>query len=127
MIVLFLSQGACDIYVYLGLLQLSNAAAASFSPVQKYQSTNHFVVVNRLLIRCGFRIIEHPNYSGLSLNYDVALLRMRNGFNLPTISNVAPACLPSASTPSNVNVSILYGTIFYHVCVVGEGRGLPQK
>jgi len=77
-------QGACDIYVYLGLLELTNAGAASFSPVQK--------------------IIEHPNYSGL--NYDFALLRMRNGFNLPTISNVAPACLPSASTPSNVNVLI---------------------
>lgn len=31
---------------------------------------------------------------------------MQNGFNLPAIPNVAPACLPSGSTPANVNVLI---------------------
>ena len=31
---------------------------------------------------------------------------MKNGFNLPAIPNVAPACLPSGSTPANVNVKI---------------------
>ena len=52
------------------------------------------------------RKIEHPGYweDPLDFNYDFALLQMQNGFDLPNIPNVAPACLPTGSTPSNVDV-----------------------
>ena len=32
---------------------------------------------------------------------------MKNGFNLPSISNAAPACLPSTARPQDVNVKII--------------------
>ena len=52
-----------------------------------------------------FRKIEHPSNNNGGVNYDFALLKMKKGFNLPNIPNVAPACLPSrSSTPSNVDV-----------------------
>ena len=50
------------------------------------------------------RKIEHPNYRSWQINYDYALLQMQNGFDLPNIPNVAPACLPTGNTPSNVEV-----------------------
>ena len=40
---------------------------------------------------------------------------MKNGFNLPSISNAAPACLPSRARPQDVNVKIIlhpYKNIF---------------
>ena len=51
-----------------------------------------------------FRKIEHPSYAWPKIDYDYALLQMQNGFDLPNIPNVAPACLPTGSTPSNVDV-----------------------
>ena len=50
------------------------------------------------------RKIEHPSYPGRKVDYDYALLQMQNGFDLPNIPNVAPACLPTGITPSNVDV-----------------------
>ena len=58
-------------------------------------------------ISCHFSIIDHPNY-GSCCNFDFSLLRMRNGFDLPSISNVAPACLPTIAKPENVDVTIRY-------------------
>ena len=40
---LYFSQSACDIYAYIGLLSLTNAGGAPFSPVQKYQTIIFFL------------------------------------------------------------------------------------
>ena len=37
MILFYLSQSACDIYAYIGLLELTNAGAGAFSAVQQYK------------------------------------------------------------------------------------------
>ena len=68
---------------------------------------NHLIVSEKLMF-IRFRIFNHPNYDGSGPNYDFSLLRMKNGFNLPAIANVAPACLPSIATPQNVDVSIIF-------------------
>ena len=60
------------------------------------------MIINSII---HFRIYDHPRYS--RLNYDFSLLRLKNGFNLPSISNVAPACLPSIARPQNVDVQIV--------------------
>ena len=42
------------------------------------------------------------------MNYDLALLKLRNGFDIPNIPNVSPACLPSMDkAPANVDVSLV--------------------
>ena len=48
MLMLFHSQSACDIYAYIGLLQLTDAGGAAFSPVQKYLQI-FFIVSNKPL------------------------------------------------------------------------------
>ena len=50
------------------------------------------------------RKIEHPNYDSNALNYDFSLLKMKDGFDLPSIIFAAPACLPTASVPAGANV-----------------------
>ena len=49
-----------------------------------------------------FRKIEHPDYYGS--NYDFSLLKMKHGFDLPSIPFASPACLPTASVPDNADV-----------------------
>ena len=64
-------------------------------------------IIKNLPIKYNFRIIDHPDYYTTFDNrpfYDFSLLEMSNGFNLPILSNVAPACLPSIPRPSNVIV-----------------------
>ena len=56
-----------------------------------------------------FSKIEHPSYSNATGNYDFALLKLEIGFNLPMIPFVSPACLPSADSPENVDVSVKQG------------------
>ena len=53
-----------------------------------------------------FRIVDHPQYRRCC-NYDISLLQMCNGFNLPSISNAVPACLPSRARPENVDVKTI--------------------
>jgi len=77
---------ARSMYCYIGLLNLRNPR-------------NYYSQVNKK--------IEHPSYSNTRLNYDFALLRMRTGFNLPNIPNVAPACLPSQWTSTIANEDVL--------------------
>ena len=57
------------------------------------------------------RKIEHPNYDSndpnhmtQSYDYDFSLLKMKDGFDLPSIIFAAPACLPTASVPAGANV-----------------------
>ena len=43
------------------------------------------------------RIIEHPLY--WDRNYDFSLLRLKTGFDFPSLNNVRSVCLPSRGTP----------------------------
>jgi len=78
-------QSPGDIWAYVGFLDLRNTRGAAYSQVH--------------------RIVDHPQY-GRCCNYDISLLQMCNGFNLPSISNAVPACLPSRARPENVDVLI---------------------
>lgn len=79
-------KSACNIFAYVGLLDLRSTGGAAVSQVQ--------------------RIFAHPDYSSSGPSYDFSLLRMKNGFNLPSISNAAPACLPTIARPQNVDVLV---------------------
>ena len=43
---LYHSQSACDIYAYIGLLQLTSAGGGAYSPVQKYPPINVWFQIN---------------------------------------------------------------------------------
>ena len=82
-------------YCRVGLFPSSqvNTIMNYFLALRKYHANNS-------------RIVDHPNY-GSCCDYDFSLLQLQNGFNLPSLSNVEPACLPSIATPSNVDVNNL--------------------
>ena len=53
------------------------------------------------------RKIEHWLYDDARINYDFALLEMKDPFDIPSIPNVSPACLPSRRrSPTNVEVTL---------------------
>ena len=62
------------------------------------------------------RKFEHKKYSGgwansntYTVDYDFALLKLTNGFDIPNIPNVSPACLPSMNkAPANVEARTGY-------------------
>ena len=65
-----------------------------------------FKSIINIIVFYSCRKIEHKKYNSQTVNFDFALLQMRNGFDLPNIPNVSPACLPSANkSPANVEAS----------------------
>ncbi len=70
------------------------------------------------------RIVQHSQYNSRNVDFDFALLRLQNGLNLPTMSNVRPACLPTANPIDNEDVSKLKSTsrivVFNHIILTGH-------
>ena len=91
------------IVAYIGLLKLNNGVKRYYSRAQRYLFLGSKLLLN-INIYHNFRKIEHDKYNNRRIEYDFALLRMLRGFDLPNIPNVAPACLPTGSRPTDVDV-----------------------
>ena len=62
-------------------------------------------ITNNITVFYLCRKLEHWKYNRQKVNFDFALLQMTHGFDIPSIPNVSPACLPKNKSPAKVEAS----------------------
>ena len=110
-------MNARRLWVYVGLLDL-HEPGQYFDQVKRYNVCRLFLKsYSNWIIFDSCRKFEHKKYSGgwansntYTVDFDFALLQLKNGFDIPNIPNVSPACLPSMNkAPANVEARKGYG------------------